>query len=80
MAATEFNVEARWPELFASLSATDREIVVNALASSWHEGWVPNREDVKNLTDYARGVIDKAEYDRRAAAAVERAHTLAVAG
>ncbi|WP_255505677.1 hypothetical protein [Mycetocola sp. JXN-3] len=29
----------------------------------------PNREDVKNLTDYARGTIDKAEYARRADAA-----------
>ncbi|WP_311478356.1 hypothetical protein [uncultured Gulosibacter sp.] len=80
MAATKFNVEARWPELFANLSAADREIVVNALASSWHEGWVPNREDVKNLTDLMRGAIDEAEYDRRAAASVERAHALAAAG
>lgn len=80
MVATEFNVEARWPELFAQLAAADREAVLNALASSWHEGWLPNREDVENLTDYARGVIDKAEYDRRAAGAVERAHALAVAG
>ena len=61
-----FDVETRWPELFAQLTAADREAVVNALASSWHEGWAPNREDVENLTDYARGVIDKAEYDRRA--------------
>lgn len=77
MAATEFNIEARWPELFEQLNAADRDAVVNALASSWHEGWVPNREDVENLTDYARGAIDEAEYDRRAVAAIERGHTLA---
>lgn len=79
MAATEFNIEARWPELFAQLGAAEREAVVNAFASSWHEGWVPNREDVENLTDYARGVIDKAEYDRRVLGAVERTQALAAA-
>ena len=78
--AAEFNIEARWPELFEPLDNATRTHVVNTFASSWHEGWVPNREDVENLTDYARGVIDKAEYDRRAAGAVERAHALAVAG
>lgn len=77
--ATEFNIEARWPELFAPLDEGTRIAVVNAFASSWHEGWVPNREDIENLTDYARGAIDKAEYDRRAAGAAARqqAHTLA---
>jgi hypothetical protein len=67
--ASEFDVEARWPELFESLRDDDRRAVLNALASNWHEGWEPNREDVENLTDFARGAIDKAEYDRRAAAA-----------
>ena len=80
MAVSDFDIEARWPELFTQLTDRQRIDVVDTLASSWHEGWVPNREDVENLTDYARGVIDKAEYDRRAAGAVERAHTLAVAG
>ncbi|MDO4241117.1 MAG: hypothetical protein Q4C71_01105 [Microbacteriaceae bacterium] len=63
----EFNIEARWPELFAGLSDKARNAVVNALASNWHEGWTPNREDVKNLTDLVRGDITEAEYDRRAA-------------
>lgn len=66
--AAEFNIEARWPELFEGLDDRTREIVVDSFASSWHEGWVPNRYDVANLTDFVRGTIDEAEYDRRAAA------------
>ncbi|PPF86428.1 hypothetical protein C5E07_00315 [Pseudoclavibacter sp. RFBJ3] len=77
--AVEFDIQERWPELFAPLSAQQRKIVVNALASSWHEGWVPNREDVENLTDLLRGAIDKAEYDRRVAGAIERTHAHAAA-
>ncbi|MBF4458806.1 hypothetical protein [Pseudoclavibacter sp. VKM Ac-2867] len=77
--AVEFDIQERWPELFAPLSAKQRKIVVNALASSWHEGWVPNREDVENLTDLLRGAIDKAEYDRRVAGAIERTHARAAA-
>lgn len=77
--AAEFDIEARWPELFAPLDEAARIAVVNAFASSWHEGWVPNREDVENLTDYARGAIDEAEYDRRAAGAAERHRAHAVA-
>jgi hypothetical protein len=76
--AVEFNIEARWPELFAPLDDETRLHVVNAFASSWHEGWVPNREDVENLTDYARGAIDEAEYDRRAASKAERHRTRAI--
>lgn len=67
-----FEVEERWPELFEQLTEDERFAIVNTLASSWHEGWVPNREHVENLTDYARGVIDKAEYERRSRAAAER--------
>lgn len=69
--ATEFNIQGRWPELFAPLSEKQRKIVVNAFASSWHEGWVPNRPDVENLTDLVRGAIDEAEYDRRVDALIE---------
>lgn len=76
--AVAFDIEARWPELFAPLDAIGRTAVVNAFASSWHEGWVPNREDVENLTDYVRGAIDEAEYDRRAVGAAER-HRMAAA-
>lgn len=60
--AEKFDVERRWPELFAQLDATQRHAVVQSLASAWHEGWTPNREDVENLTDRARGAIDAAEY------------------
>ena len=68
----EFDIEDRWPELFDGLSALDRRAVVQSLASNWHEGWVPNREDVENLTDRARGTIDREEYQRRVLAAVRR--------
>lgn len=67
-----FDVETRWPELFAQLDVTQRRAVVQSLASAWHEGWVPDREDVENLTDRARGAIDAAEYRRRAHAAARR--------
>ncbi|WP_413456344.1 hypothetical protein ACLQ8T_08170 [Glutamicibacter sp. FR1] len=67
----KFDIEERWPELFAQLDAMQRNSVRQALAASWHEGWVPNREDVENLTDVARGAIDQDEYFRRADAAAE---------
>jgi len=76
--ATKFDVEERWPELFAQLDDTQRRAVVQSLASAWHEGWEPNREDVENLTDEARGAIETAEYRRRAHAAARR-RTAAVA-
>lgn len=60
-----FEIEQRWPELFEPLTDEERSAVVNAFASSWHEGWFPNRADVENLTDYARGVITRDEYDER---------------
>ena len=64
--ATKFDIEDRWPELFVQLDETQRRAVVQSLASAWHEGWTPNREDVENLTDEARGAIDAEEYRRRA--------------
>jgi hypothetical protein len=72
MAAETLDLEARWPELFAQLDATNRRAVVQSFAAAWHEGWKPNREDVENLTDYMRGAIDASEYDRRAAEAASR--------
>jgi hypothetical protein len=69
----KFDVEARWPELFANLDDTSRRAVLQSLASAWHEGWEINREDVENLTEEARGAIDEAEYRRRAHAAARRA-------
>lgn len=70
--ATRFDVEERWPELFAQLDDAQRRAVVQSLASAWHEGWEPNREDVENLTDRARGAIDRDEYMRRVHEAAER--------
>lgn len=68
----KFDIEERWPELFEQLDANQRNAVRQSLAAAWHEGWVPNREDVENLTDEARGAIDGAEYLRRADTAAER--------
>lgn len=67
--SAKFDIEERWPELFAQLDEAQRRAVVQSLACAWHEGWVPNREDVKNLVDEASGVIDTDEYRRRAHAA-----------
>ena len=67
-----FDVEVRWPEMFAQFNAMQRRAVVQSLAVDWHEGWVPNREDVENLTDEARGAIDREEYMRRVREAAER--------
>ncbi|MGW9114510.1 antitoxin VbhA family protein [Microbacterium sp. NPDC055683] len=71
--AEQFDVEERWPELFAQLDGAQRNAVRQSLAAAWHEGWVPNREDVENLTDEARGAIDAEEYLRRVREAALRA-------
>jgi hypothetical protein len=68
-----FDIEERWPELFEGLDASQRNAVRQSLAAAWHEGWTPNREDVKNLTDEASGTIDEAEYFRRVREAARRA-------
>ena len=47
--------------------------MVQSFAAAWHEGWIPNREDVENLTDEARGAIDETEYLRRVREAALRA-------
>ncbi len=65
MTASEFNIEARWPELFEQLDETKRRAVVQSLAAAWHEGWIPNREDVADLTDYTRGALTFQEYQAR---------------
>ena len=75
--AETFDIEQQWPELFAQLDAKQRRAVVQSLASAWHEGWEPNREDVENLTDKARGAIDGAEYMRRVRQAAERRRKVA---
>lgn len=66
-----FDIEERWPELFAQLDDAQRDSVRQSLAIGWHEGFEPTREDVENLTDYARGAIDFDEYMRRADQAVD---------
>jgi len=67
-----FDIEERWPELFEKLDAKQRRAIVQSLASSWHEGWVPNREDVADLVASATGEIDADEYRRRTRAKAER--------
>lgn len=64
----KFDIEERWPELFDRLDAVKRNAVRQSLASAWHEGWIPNREDVENLTDVACGAIGMEEFLRRAKA------------
>lgn len=78
--AETFTVEEQWPELFAQLDETQRDSVRQALAAGWHEGFTPTREDVENVTDYARGAIDLAEYRRRGHAAARRAAGVVGAG
>ncbi|WIK58403.1 hypothetical protein CJ184_003780 [Actinotignum urinale] len=60
-----FDIDQRWSQLFDGLTFTQKQNVMNVLASSWHEGWEPDYEDVKNLTDYAKGNISETEYDAR---------------
>lgn len=69
---TRFDIEQRWPELFDGLTERQRWSVVQSLAAAWYEGWEPNRADVANLTDFAAGRIDHAEYIRRSHASVGR--------
>ncbi|MDY5159502.1 antitoxin VbhA family protein [Actinotignum urinale] len=60
-----FDIAQRWSQLFEGLTLTQKQNVLNVLASSWHEGWEPNYDDVKNLIDYAQGTISEMEYDAR---------------
>lgn len=75
-----FDVEDRWPELFVQLDEVQRSSVRQSLAAGWHEGFTPTREDVENLTDYARGAIDFPEYRRRGHAAARREAGAVAAG
>lgn len=77
VAESQMKIEQQYPELFAQLTDTERRAVVQTLAAGWHEGFNPTREDVENITDYARGAIDAGEYDRRADAAAHRAAEVA---
>lgn len=70
---SDFDMEHRWPELFKQLDEEQRRAVLQSLAAAWHEGWVPNRDDVKDLVDDALGLIDEDEYFQRARDAARRA-------
>lgn len=61
-----FDVEERWPELFSGLDQVRKHAILQSLAAGWHEGWQPTRQDVADLVDHAQGLIDEAEYQRRA--------------
>lgn len=65
----------RWPEIFAPLTAEQREAVEQSLVSAWHEGWNPGREDVRDLADEAAGIISVDEYLVRARQRAGRAGT-----
>lgn len=57
-----FDVEQRWPDLFAGLDKEQRLVVVQVLAAGWHEGFQPTRREVKNVADLAAGRIGIDEY------------------
>lgn len=40
-----------WPDLFSELSSADIFNIENTFAIIWHEGWTPNRADVKELIE-----------------------------
>lgn len=65
MTSSTFDIEDRWPELFGQLDVAPRRAVIRSLVAAWHEGWEPNRRDVADLIDYARGAINFAEYETR---------------
>lgn len=68
----ETSLEDRFPELFETLTDRQRDTVMRSLTEGWHEGWIPNSEDVADLVDYARGAIDMDEYKRRSLEKAER--------
>jgi len=73
--STEPRFVERWPELFAGLSEREVAATVRALAVTWLDGGLdPEFEDVKALTDVARGAMSREEYW---AWAKERARVLA---
>lgn len=59
------DVVSMWPDLFEGMTEKRKNSIRQTFASSWHEGWEPNREDVADLVAHARGEIDTDEYMRR---------------
>ena len=70
--AEEFRIVERWPDLFEGVSASDIEDIVQAFASAFQEGWVPNRPDVEDLVAFHTRRIDFDEYENRSRSLVER--------
>ncbi|MDY5133537.1 antitoxin VbhA family protein [Actinotignum urinale] len=57
----KLDIDKRWPELFYGLTPSQKFNVMNTFASSWHEGWEPNYDDVKTITSVARGELTLAD-------------------
>lgn len=70
--AEELDIDRRWPELFVPLNPKQHRDIMNVFAANWHEGWVPNRQDVADLIDQSRGLITTEEYTRRTIAKAKR--------
>ncbi len=68
------NVIELWPDLFEGLSPKRAQGINDGCVANWHEGWIPNREDVADLVAEARGEIDMAELLRRADARAMQEH------
>ena len=58
------NRGGRWPDLFERLSPQQRRAVVQSFAAVWHEGWEPNREDVRDVIEEMTGAIKSHEFER----------------
>lgn len=69
---TPMDMETCWPDLFDRLSDSQREMAMESFVAMWHEGWQPNREDVADLTDYARGAVSADEFTALSAAKAAR--------
>lgn len=72
-------LEGMWPELFDGLDEGERGAITEAFAANWHEGWQPNYEDVRDLVELRRGLIDETEYRARTFAKVDRLYPAKVA-
>lgn len=66
------DIEDQWPELFEGLTTKQLKAASNTIAANLHEGWEPTYDDIRDLTDYARGRIDDDEYMARTLASAER--------
>ncbi|MEV0297143.1 hypothetical protein [Nocardia sp. NPDC050710] len=67
----------RFPDLYQKLTPQQQDHLSQTLGSHALAGMDPDRETVSDLIDRRTGVIDKAEYDRRAAARAAEARAAA---